>query len=167
LRTASFGATISLGGLLPARSCNLPGTGPPKREETGRLLFAQGRTLSLLGLAPGGGCLAAALLRSPVVSYTAISPLLPHPRPSPERRGEKGMKERYVSVAHSSALRRSGDYPAPRPVECGLSSTPARDAAVAQPAWGVLMITSSSHGVNTPDWIYNWRNFWIGTIFSD
>jgi len=29
----------------------------------------------LLDLAPGGGCLAAALLQTPVVSYTAISPL--------------------------------------------------------------------------------------------
>jgi len=29
----------------------------------------------LLDLAPGGGCLAAALLHTPVVSYTAISPL--------------------------------------------------------------------------------------------
>jgi hypothetical protein len=41
LRTASFCATISLGGLLPARSCSLPGTGPPKREKTSRLPFAQ------------------------------------------------------------------------------------------------------------------------------
>ncbi|KPL74243.1 hypothetical protein AC812_13150 [Bellilinea caldifistulae] len=31
----------------------------------------------LLGFAPGGGCLAAALLRTPVVSYTTFSPLLP------------------------------------------------------------------------------------------
>ena len=32
----------------------------------------------LLGLAPDGGYLAAVLLRTPVVSYTTFSPLLPH-----------------------------------------------------------------------------------------
>jgi len=40
----------------------------PKGDETSSLL-------SLFGLAPDEGCLAAALLPSPVVSYTTISPL--------------------------------------------------------------------------------------------
>jgi hypothetical protein len=36
---------------------------------------ARRQSLLLLGLAPGGGYLAAALLRAPVVSYTTFSPL--------------------------------------------------------------------------------------------
>ncbi len=46
----------------------------------------------LFGLAPGGGCLAAALLRTPVVSYTTISPL-PSPQSAPigRERGSGGI----------------------------------------------------------------------------
>ncbi|GAP07803.1 hypothetical protein ATHL_02691 [Anaerolinea thermolimosa] len=94
-------AVISLGHRSPGGSSGLPGT-------LGRAALTP-KGWSLLGLAPGGGCLAGALLRSPVVSYTTISPL-PHPR-------------RYVSVALSGTLRRPGCYPAPCPVERGLSST--------------------------------------------
>lgn len=42
----------------------------PTRDSNGT-----GSSSSLLGLAPGGGCPAAALLRTPVVSYATISPL--------------------------------------------------------------------------------------------
>lgn len=68
--------TISLGVPLPARSCSLPETYPPEGGRRRAASRFPRETSSLLGLAPGGGCLAAALLRSPVVSYTAISPLL-------------------------------------------------------------------------------------------
>lgn len=73
----------------------------------------------LLDLAPGGGCLAAALLQTPVVSYTAISPL-PSEQVSP---GEKLAIRRYISVARSDRFPRPGCYPAPCSQECGLSST--------------------------------------------
>ncbi len=116
-------ATISLGTPLPAHSCSLPGTCPPKRKKTNRLPFPEGNLVpawpcSRWGL-PGRRITAA-----PVVSYTAVSPLLLPPR---------GLG-RYVSVARSNTLRHSGGYPAPCPVERGLSSTPARGAAVARPA---------------------------------
>jgi hypothetical protein len=65
--------------------------------------------MPLLDLAPPGGYLAAALLQTPVVSYTAVSSL--------------PLAGRYVSVALSGELLHPGCYPAGRSVECGLSST--------------------------------------------
>ena len=55
---------------------------PPKRVaiiSLGSLpgTYEASNLLSLFGLAPDGGYLAAALLRTPVVSYTAVSPLRP------------------------------------------------------------------------------------------
>lgn len=44
-------------------------------KESEPLPAARRQTLSLLDLAPAEGCLAAALLRTPVVSYTAFSTL--------------------------------------------------------------------------------------------
>jgi hypothetical protein len=66
------------------------------------------QVMPLLDLAPPGGCLADALLQSPEVSYTAVSPL---PR-----------EGRYVSVALSGGLLQPGSYPAGCSAECGLSS---------------------------------------------
>jgi hypothetical protein len=97
--------TICLGESLPARSCSLPGT----------ILLRGGdeqppdESLFLLGLAPDGGCPAAALLRTPVVSYTTISPL--------------PLARRFVSVARSGRFPRPGRYPTSCSVECGRSST--------------------------------------------
>jgi hypothetical protein len=96
---------IYLGRLSPTGSCSLPGT--LRRRAVSRP--AESETSSLLGLAPDGGCLAAALLRTPVVSYTTISPL---PR----------LARRYVSVARSGRLPHPGCYPASCSMECGLSS---------------------------------------------
>jgi len=66
------------------------------------------QAIPLLDLAPPGGCLADALLQSPVVSYTAVSPL--------------PQMGRYVSVARSDEFLHPGSYPAGSSVECGLSS---------------------------------------------
>src|SRR3989337_1037423 len=77
----------------------------PTRDSIGT-----GSSLSLLGLAPDGGCPAAALLRTLVVFYTTISPV-------PAIAGG-----RFVSVARSRKLPRPGVSPASCPVECGLSS---------------------------------------------
>ncbi len=63
--------TISLGGPLPVRSSSLPET-QQKRAASGRI---NDPTSSLLGLAPDGGYLAAALLPAPVGSYPTVSPL--------------------------------------------------------------------------------------------
>ncbi|GER79561.1 hypothetical protein DIM_16420 [Candidatus Denitrolinea symbiosum] len=72
-------AIISLGDASPRRSSGLPGTD----EETGRLLPSEDG-LSLLGLAPGGGCLAAritadagGLLRR---LFTIATPAPPSPK---------------------------------------------------------------------------------------
>lgn len=67
------------------------------------------QAMPLLDLAPPGGCLADALLQSPVVFYTAVSPL--------------PLAGRYVSVALSGGLLQPGCYPAGCSAECGLSST--------------------------------------------
>lgn len=77
----------------------------PTRDSNGT-----GSSSSLLGLAPDGGCPAAALLRTLVVFYTTISPM-------PTVTGR-----RFVSVARSRKLPHPGVSPASRPVECGLSS---------------------------------------------
>lgn len=79
----------------------------------------------LLGLAPGGGCLAAALLTTPVVSYTTLSPL-------PENRAVTWSCLRSRRRSRSSGGRflwpcpqvsPTGGYPAPCPMERGLSSS--------------------------------------------
>ncbi len=97
-------------------------------KENEPLPAARRQALSLLGLAPVGGCLAAALLRTPVVSYTAVSPLPRlHPIHLPSR--QKGVQEGGIFLWPDPAGfpvkdPRPGCYPATRSVECGLSSTP-------------------------------------------
>jgi hypothetical protein len=59
---------IYLDELLPIHSCSLPETLMRRAASCLAASF-------LLGLAPDGGCLAAVLLQTPVVSYTTFSPL--------------------------------------------------------------------------------------------
>jgi len=96
---------IYLGRLLPTCSCGLP----EAPALAGKRTSSPGRiSLLLFDLAPDRGCPADALLRSPVVSYTAISPL-------PVARW-------YVSVALSVRLPCPGYFPVSCSLECGLSS---------------------------------------------
>ncbi len=76
-----------------------------------------------------------ALQQTPVVSYTAVSPL--------------PIARRIVSVALCGRLPRPGCYPTPRSMECGLSSTPpARDRD--RPAsLGNFILLSLSRRVNS------------------
>ncbi len=68
--TAPAWMSISLGRPLPDGSSGLPEV--RRRRAVSRL---PEQALPLLDLAPDGGCLAAALLRTPVVFYTAVSPV--------------------------------------------------------------------------------------------
>ena len=102
---------ISLGRPSPACSCSLPGTYLLRGGDEQPPARLCSRSSFLLGLAPDGGCPAAALLRTPVVSYTTISPL--------------PLAGRFVSVARSGRLPRPGRYPASCSMECGRSSTAA------------------------------------------
>ncbi len=127
---------IYLGGLSPTPSCSLPET--QGKRAASRLPW---QTLSLLGLAPDGGYLAAALLPAPVVSYTAISPL-------PANRAR--FNRRYLSVALFRQVTgcaqgaftgpRPGCYPASCPVECGLSSARKNRTAITRPAWDFILL---------------------------
>jgi hypothetical protein len=82
--------------------------------------------MSLLDLAPFGGCLATPItgdaggLLHHLFTLTGI--------------------RRYVSVARYGRLPRPGSYPAKCSVECGLSSTLACRAATTQPTCGDLII---------------------------
>jgi len=89
----------------------------PKNRRRAVLRLHAIRLSFLLDLAPDGGCLAVALLRAPVVSYTTISPL-----PLTGFHMGRQACRRYVSVARSDRLPRPGCYPAPCSQECGLSS---------------------------------------------
>ena len=98
------GRTISLGPASPPASSDLPGT------RTGRAT-----PRPLFGLAPGGACRATSVTGRPVRSYRTVSPL-----PEPPRGGHR-------RSALCCAFRRRhqtapGCYPAPCPVELGLSS---------------------------------------------
>ena len=98
------GRTISLGPASPPASSDLPGT------RTGRAT-----PRPLFGLAPGGACRATSVTGRPVRSYRTVSPL-----PEPPRGGHR-------RSALCCAFRRRhqtapGRYPAPCPVELGLSS---------------------------------------------
>jgi len=127
--TALIWKTISLGGLLPIRSCSLPGT----HQETSRLpLAARAARLvpvwpcSWRGL-PGRRIAADAggLLHH---HFTlTLTPIRSHW----EREGVR----RYLSVARSGTLRRPGCYPAPCPAECGLSSISKRPRSPDQPGY--------------------------------
>ena len=110
--------TIYLGWLLPTSSCGLPETAVLSGRRTSRpCLFS----LFLFDLAPDRGCQVSVLLRLPVVSYTTFSPL--------------PVARRYVSVALSVGLPRPGNSPVSCSLECGLSSTCQRQAAIIQPVW--------------------------------
>ena len=88
----------------------------------------------LLGLAPGGGCLAAAVTRRAGELLPRLFTLAPASRRRPAH---------CVSVARSGSLANAvkrllilpGDYPAPCSMECGLSSTRLQRAAIARPTW--------------------------------
>jgi hypothetical protein len=67
------------------------------------------RPSPLRGLAPSGGCLAVALLRTPVVSCTAFSPLLPKERSFSVARSERFP---FPGVTRRCALW-SADFPRP------------------------------------------------------
>jgi hypothetical protein len=124
--------TISLGRPLPDGSCSLP-------ETRGRRAASHPPrgVLSLLGLAPGRGYLAAALLRRrwslkpPFHPYRMKAVRHCESEPAPALPAFNSLIRRYISVARSSrfssceGVPRSGCYPAPCSVECGLSSTPA------------------------------------------
>jgi hypothetical protein len=88
-------------------------------KATSSHLLTRKWALLLFGLAPNGGYLAAASLQTPVVSYTAFSPL-----PFAGHALIQGLprKRRTVSVALSDGLLHPGRYPALCSVECGLSS---------------------------------------------
>jgi hypothetical protein len=100
--TRSGTMTIHLASLLPPRSSDLPGNsgGPPSN-------------VSLFGLAPGGVC------QAPAVT-DGTGELLPHLftlTPGLAR-------ERFVFCGTFLPVARTGRYPAPCPVEPGLSSPP-------------------------------------------
>ena len=90
--------------------------------------------MSLLGLAPFEGCLAALIAES-------AGGLLHH------HFTLTGIR-RYVSVARSGRLPRPGSYPAKCSVECGLSSTLDTRAATTQPTCGDLIIIPFIYHVN-------------------
>jgi len=143
---------IYLGGLSPTSSCSLP-------ENIGNEPFpaCQRQTSSLLGLAPNGGCLAAALLQTPVVSYTTISPLP----------AETSLSTGGIFLWPSSGeLPRPGNYPALCSVECGLSSTQltlSRDHPANLGIQYYLFSTAASNFTNSnrdkiyPIICFNWR----------
>ncbi len=95
------GRIIHLGLPLPTASCGLPGT--QAERATPRSLF---------GLASGGVCQRLAVTRSPVRSYRTLSPL-----PVP-----LGGHRRSTLCCTFRRLTTPGRYPAPCPVELGLSS---------------------------------------------
>ena len=106
-----------------------------ENKETSRLPPALRRALPLLGLAPDGGCLAAALLRSPVVSYTTFSPLPP--------------QGRSVSVALSgSCLPRALPGILPYGVRTFLDAA-SGGTAITRPAW-ILILPPQPLAVKCP-----------------
>jgi hypothetical protein len=101
---------ISLGPTLPPASCGLPGTVHDQRVVRGA-----GHPSFLFGLAPGGVCHAACVAAGAVRSYRTVSPL-----PVPASAGHR----RSALCCTFRRLATPGGYPAPCPVELGLSSTP-------------------------------------------
>ena len=98
------GRTISLGPASPPASSDLPGT------RTGRAT-----PCPLFGLAPGGACRATSVTGRPVRSYRAVSPL-----PEPPRGGHR--RSALCCAFRRRRKTAPGCYPAPCPVELGLSS---------------------------------------------
>src|SRR5687768_13860154 len=103
---------ICLGWPLPATSSSLPAAGPLILAESGSVWATPRR---LFGLAPTGGCRAAAVTSGAVGSYPTVSPL----PCSTLLRGVAGRSALCCPVRRLSAPRR---YLAVCPVELGLSS---------------------------------------------
>jgi len=95
----------------------------PTRESGGGPPLCPRRGRSLLGLAPGGGCLA-----GPVTS--AAGGLLPHLFTL-----TPGMPEAYCFCGPLPRIAPPGCYPAPRPMEFGLSSNGSKPSAAARSPW--------------------------------
>jgi len=89
----------------------------PTRDSSGA-----SRPSSLFGLAPGGVCHATPVTGSPVRSYRTISPL-----PDPSCEGHR----RCAFCCTFHRLSPSGRYPAPCPMELGLSSDGSRPSRTA------------------------------------
>ena len=118
--TAPAWVIISLGRVSPRGSCSLPGA-------RGRRAASRPKALLLLGFAPGGGYLAARIAASAGGLLLGKSKTFPFgetwfPHHLFTLTWTIKVHRRYVSVARSGRLPRPGNYPAPCPVECGLSS---------------------------------------------
>ena len=124
---------ICLGRRLPAASCSLPGT--QTRRAASR---PPRRARSCLALLPVGVAWPPVSPRAPVVSYTTFSP---SPR-RPELHAALALTAVYFSVALFRQVTLPGRYPAPRPLEPGLSSPRLRGATV----WPAQV----HHHVSTP-----------------
>ncbi len=114
--------TISLGRESPRVSCSLPEAADLTIQVASSHLP---KGLPLLDLAPGGGYLAAditACAGGLLHHLFTLTTFFLTPRQNPKDLGEAGRGLRFISVALSVRLPRPGGYPAPCPVECGLSS---------------------------------------------
>jgi hypothetical protein len=107
-------SVISLGGALPRRSSSRPGTRVERAAPS-----------PLLGLAPGGVCHATPVTSGPVRSYRTLSPLPVLP---------EGSHRRFAFCGTFRRLAPPGRYPAPCPVELGLSSSRAGNPADRRPS---------------------------------
>src|SRR3990172_3120309 len=112
-----------------------------------------GSSSPLLGLAPGGGCLAGPLLGPPVVSYTTVSPLLLASLGARRRTCWRAVLARARSGSFLWPCPRvspPGCYPAPCPVERGLSSTPRHRSGPRSPGrpTGLPIIAPPGSSVN-------------------
>jgi hypothetical protein len=103
--------------------------------------------LSLLGLAPGGGCLAACIAAGAggLLHTQRFSGLC---RLFTLTEHRQAMHRRFVSVARSDRLPHPGGYPAPCSMECGLSSLPQCRSAITRPTLDNFIITPSPQKVN-------------------
>lgn len=134
-QTVSPWMIISLGGMLPYRSCSLPGTFAEAEER------ATPRIPSLSGgrIIPAWPCCEWGLpgrhiTAPPVVSYTAVSPLLPC--------GSGMFLWSYPAVS------RSGGYPPFCPVQRGLSSAPLKVVTRSPGQPGAFIIPGLTFPVN-------------------
>ena len=98
--------TIHLAPTLPSGSSDLPGNsgGPPSN-------------VPLFGLAPGG------VYQAPIVT-DGTGELLPHPFTLTQRHGKDHATRRFPFCGTFLPVARTGRYPAPCPMEPGLSSPP-------------------------------------------
>ena len=137
--------TISLGRELPHTSCSLPEPADLAVQATSRR-FPKGS--ALLDLAPSGGYLAANVTACAGGLLRHLFTLTPCPFTTPKTQRENLGEEKEQGavcfcgpirqVAHTKFVQapRPGNYPAPCPVECGLSSMDT-STAVIRSAWGL------------------------------